>query len=143
MNEVFARIAEVGSKTERFPNCGYLYQNFDELVSLLEPLNSEDLPPVVIRGLICLIQDLASKSICNSFASADWMRYSARSFYCADHLVKYLPENRQESVYSYLNGIFAELMDSGVAPVIEKEVFDKYAKMPLTDDDSLKVYDEL
>jgi hypothetical protein len=142
MSKILTQIAKVSNKIEISPNCGYLYQYFDELVALLEPLKYETLPPVVIRGLKGLIQDLASESTYNNFSSAHWMKYSARSFYCADNLVKYLPENQQEFFYSYLNGIFAELMNSGVAPIIEKEVFDRYIKMNLTDDKSLKVYDE-
>ena len=142
MSKILTQIAKVSNKIETSPNCGYLYQYFDELVALLEPLKSETLPPVVIRGLKGLIQDLASESTYNNFSSANWMKYSARSFYCADNLVKYLPENQQEFFYSYLNGIFAELMNSGVAPIIEKEVFDRNIKMNLTDDRSLKIYDD-
>lgn len=142
MSNALTQLAKLTNKIEMSPNCGYLCQYFDELVALLEPLKSETLPPVLIRDLKGLIQNLAAESTYDNSSSVNRMKYSARSFYCADNLVKYLPENQQEFFYNYLNDIFAELINSGVAPIIEKGVFEKYIKMRITDDNCLKVYDE-
>ena len=143
MSEVLTQISKISKKIETSPTCGYLYQYFDELVALLDSHKVEELPPLVIRDLKGLIQDMASESTYNNYSSANWIRYSARSFFCADHLVKYLPENQQEFFYRYLNGFFTDLMASGVAPIIEKEVFEKYLKMNVTEDNRLKLYDSL
>ena len=143
MSEVLNQIAKVSTKIERSPNCGYLYQYFDELVALLETNKVEGLSQVVTRRLKGLIQDMASESTYNNFASANWMRYSARSFYCADYLVRYLPEDQHEFFYSYLNGFFVDLMETGVAPIIEKDVFERYYKMNFAEGDLVKTYDKL
>jgi hypothetical protein len=143
MSEVLTQIAKISNKIETSPNCGYLYQYFDELVRLLETHKTDELPPIAVRDLKGLILDMASESTYNNYSSVNWMRYSARAFYCADYLVKYLPENQQEFFYRYLNGFFADLMESGVAPIIEKEVFERYLKMNLTEDNLLKLYDSL
>jgi hypothetical protein len=143
MSEVLTQIVKISKKIETSPTCGYLYQYFDELVRLLEAHKTDGLPSVAVRDLKGLIQDMASKSTYNNYSSANWMRYSARAFYCADYLVKYLPVNQQDFFYRYLNGFFADLMDSGVAPIIEKEVFERYLKMNLIEDNLLKLYDSL
>ena len=143
MNEVLTQIAKISSKIENSPYCGYLYQYFDELVASLDSARTDGLPPIVVRDLKGLIQDMAVESIYNNVSSANWIRYSARAFYCADYLVRYLPEDQREFFYGYLNGFFSDLVDSGVAPIIEKEVFDKYLKMNLTEENYHTMYDRL
>lgn len=143
MDNVLTQISKISNKIENSPNCGYLYQYFDELVASLDSIRTDVLPPVVVRDLKGLIQDLAVESIYNNFASANWMRYSARAFYCADYLVRYLPEGQMEFFYGYLNGFFADLMESGVAPIIEKDALDRYLQMNFTADNGRKGYDNL
>ena len=143
MSEVLNQIAKISTKIERSPNCGYLYQYFDELVASLDSAGTDGLPHVVVRDLKGLIQDMAVESIHNNVSSANWIRYSARAFFCADYLVRYLPEDQREFFYGYLNGFFSDLVDSGVAPVIEEEVFDKYLKMSLTEENYHTMYDRL
>ena len=67
MSKILTQIAKVSNKIETSPNCGYLYQYFDELVALLEPLKSETLPPVVIRMRVQI--SLMERAICQANSS--------------------------------------------------------------------------
>ena len=92
-----------------------------------------------LRGLI---QDYAADSIYNNYASANWMRYSARCFYCADYLVRFLGDKPyQEGMESLLNSYFKDLVEHGVAPIIPQETLDKY--IAKNSEDPRKLYEAL
>ena len=125
---VISQIAKIRKKIEKTPGCSYLYGHFDKLVKLLKArtLTSEE-----NQSLKDLIRDYAVDSRFNNFASANWMRYSARCFYCADYLLAFLTDE-QEVMQKYLNGYFMELLEHYVAPIISQEVLDKYIRINIT-----------
>lgn len=73
----------------------------------------------------------------------NWIWYSVRAFHCADSLVKYLPEINHEFFYGNLNRCFLELVESGRAPIIRQEVFDRYLEMNLTQENHKELYSKL
>lgn len=107
--------------------CEYLYSRFDSLVDMLvgEPKLSE----AEMAMLYELIRDYAVESRFDNYTSANFMKYSARCFYCADYLAQYLGGIYAESAKNALNRYFLELVDSRVAPIIQQEVLDKYIQL--------------
>ena len=69
-------------------DCDYLYSRFDDLVKMLE-LKAK-LTDQEMMMLSDLVRDYAVDRRYNNYASANWMRYSARYFYCADRLAQYI-----------------------------------------------------
>ena len=90
-----------------------------------------------------LVRDYAVDSRYNNYASANWMRYSARCFYCADRLAQYITGIHKESIINMLNRYFWELVDSRVAPIIQQEVLDKYIQMHVTPSNAKELYGTL
>lgn len=125
MSNIILTINRISKKIKNSSGYSYLYEYFDELVKMLQ--DSGTLSVSERASLRGLIQDYAADSIYNNYASANWMRYSARCFYCADFLVRFLGDRSyQEGMESLLNTYFKELVDHGVAPIISQETLDKY-----------------
>ena len=140
MSNIILTINRISKKINTSSGDSYLYKYFDELVEMLH--NTETLSASEIASLRGLIQDYAADSIYNNYASANWMRYSARCFYCADFLVRFLSKKTfQEGMESLLNSYFKDLVDHGVAPIISQETLDKYIDKNL--EDPRKLYDTL
>ena len=125
MSDIIQTINRISKKIKNSSGYSYLYEYFDELVQMLQ--DAETLSSSELASLRGLIQDYATDSIYNNYASANWMRYSARCFYCADFLVRFLGDKpHQEGMESLLNSYFKDLVDHGVAPIISQETLDKY-----------------
>lgn len=126
MSDITIQIAKIRTRIRKSSGCSYLYKYFDELVESLNQRKKE-LSKNESSELTNLIEDFAQDSRYNNYASANWMRYSARCFYCADILVKYIPNDKERTAEEYLlNQYFLELVENGVAPIISQETFDKY-----------------
>jgi len=125
----------------RFLTDDYLYGGFDALVKSLEAPEKNPLDVSIKCGLIDLIESLAADSRYNNYASANWMRYSARCFYCADYLLKYI-NNLQERdrLIGKLNSYFMELVESGVAPIIPEETLNKYIRKNVNESNAKNLY---
>ena len=121
--------------------CSYLYSRFDDLVKMLE-LKAKLTDQEMIM-LSDLVRDYAVDSRYNNYASANWMRYSARCFYCADRLAQYITGIHKESIINMLNRYFWELVDSSVAPIIQQEVLDKYMQMHVNPSNAKELYGTL
>lgn len=121
--------------------CEYLYSRFESLVNMLE--TEQNLSNTEKVMLYELIRCYAADSRYDNYTSANWMRYSARCFYCADYLARYLDGMLAESVQNALNRYFIELVDSRVAPIIQYEVLDKYMQLHVTSFNSKRVYGRL
>ena len=140
MSNIISTINRISKKIQKSSGYSYLYKYFDELVEILQ--DAETLSTSEIASLRGLIQDYASDSIYNNYASANWIRYSARCFYCADYLVRFIGDKpNQEGMESLLNSYFKDLVDHGVAPIISQETLDKY--MNKNSEDPRKLYDTL
>lgn len=125
MSSIIQTINRISKKIKNSSGYNYLYEYFDELVQMLQ--GEETLSPSEQAGLRGLIHDYAADSIYNNYASANWMRYSARCFYCADFLVRFLDDKtHQEGMEGLLNSYFKDLVYHGVAPIISQETLDKY-----------------
>ena len=125
MSNIILTINRISKKINKSSGCSYLYKYFDELVEMLQ--DAETLSASEIASLRGLIQDYAADSIYNNYASANWMRYSARCFYCADYLVRFIGNQpNQEGMENLLNLYFKDLVNHGVAPIISQEILDKY-----------------
>ena len=139
MSSIVSTINRISKKIKKSSGCSYLYKYFDELVELL---NRAELSTSEISSIRGLVQDYAVDSIYNNYASANWMRYSARCFYCADFLVHFCSDKEnQEGMESLLNFYFKELVNHGVAPILPQETLDKYIDKNL--EEPLKLYDTL
>lgn len=143
MSDLITLIKRITKKIKNSSGCSYLYRYFDELIAFLDSIPREKLTEEELDGLADLISDFAYESTYNNFASANWMRYSARSFYCADYLIRYLPDKQQDAQMRYLNLYFLDLMESGVAPIIQQEVFDKYFQANLAQDNKTELYGKM
>lgn len=140
MSIIIPTINRISKKIKTSSGYSYLYKYFDELVEMLQA--TETLSSSEIASLRGLIQDYAADSIYNNYASANWMRYSARCFYCADYLVRFLGDKPyQDGMESLLNSYFKDLVEHGVAPIIPQETLDKY--IDKNSEDSRKLYDTL
>ena len=140
---IVSMIEKLRKRIRQSSGCGYLYHYFDDLVRELESLEKDKMPTEVSTALQSLIQDYAADCIYNTHSSANWVRYSARCFYCADYLMRYLPEPLRQTMESSLNGYFLRLTKAGVAPVLPEDVLDKYIEMNLKTKVALEVYDNL
>ena len=78
MTNIILTINRISKKIRSSSGDSYLYKYFDELVEMLQDV--EALSASEIASLRGLIQDYAADSIYNNYASANWMRYSARCF---------------------------------------------------------------
>lgn len=140
MSNIILTINRISKKIRSSSGDSYLYKYFDELVEMLQ--DTETLSASEIASLRGLIQDYAADSIYNNYASANWMRYSARCFYCADFLVRFLGDKpNQEGMVSLLNSYFKDLVEHGVAPIIPQETLDKY--IDKNTEDPRKLYETL
>lgn len=140
MSIIIPTINRISKKIKTSSGYSYLYKYFDELVEMLQA--TETLSSSEIASLRGLIQDYAADSIYNNYASANWMRYSARCFYCADYLVRFLgAKPYQDGMENLLNSYFKDLVEHGVAPIIPQETLDKY--IDKNSEDSRKLYDTL
>lgn len=140
MSNIILTINRISKKIRSSSGDSYLYKYFDELVEMLQ--DTETLSASEIASLRGLIQDYAADSIYNNYASANWMRYSARCFYCADFLVCFLGDKpNQEGMVSLLNSYFKDLVEHGVAPIIPQETLDKY--IDKNTEDPRKLYETL
>ena len=143
MSDLITLIKRITKKINNSSGCSYLYRYFDELIAFLDSIPREKLTEEELDVLADLISDFAYESTYNNFASANWMRYSARSFYCADYLIRYLPDKQQDGQMRYLNLYFLDLMESGVAPIIQQEVFNKYFHANLVQDNKTELYGKM
>ena len=140
MSNIILTINRICKKIKSSSGDSYLYKYFDELVEMLQ--GTETLSTSEITCLRGLIQDYAADSIYNNYASANWMRYSARCFYCADYLVRFLGDKpKQEEMEILLNSYFKKLVDHRVAPIISQETLDKY--IDKNSEDFRQLYDTL
>lgn len=140
-NNLIIEIERLRKSISTSSGCEYLYSRFDSLVNMLETeQNLSDTEKVMLYELI---RCYAADSRYDNYTSANWMRYSARCFYCADYLTRYLDGMLAESVQNVLNRYFIELVDSRVAPIIQQEVLDKYIQLNVNSFSSKKVYGRL
>ena len=142
MSAIVEQINKIEDKVWR-SGCGYLYDHYDELVRLLNATGKENLTREEIGSLRGLVSRYAYESTYDNSSSVNWIWYSVRAFYCADSLVGYLPEINHEHFYGLLNGCFLELVESGRAPIISQEVFDRYLEMNLTEENRRELYTKL
>lgn len=139
MSSIISTINRISKKIKKSSGCSYLYEYFDELVELLQDAELSAFEIASLRGLV---QDYAADSIYNNYASANWMRYSARCFYCADFLVCFCGDKEnQEGMESQLNTYFKDLVNHGVAPILPQKTLDKYIDKNL--EEPRKLYDTL
>lgn len=142
--EIIKQIADIRERIPKFHTYSYLYEGFDALVKSLDDQSGSLLNSTEIVELKDLIEVLARESVYNNFASANWMLYSARCFYCADYLVKYLNEPRdRRNMENFLNLYFKDLVSSGVAPIIPAGTLDKYIKMNISPANAKELYGTL
>lgn len=141
MDDLIKHINSLDNKIHNSSGCNYLYSDFDELVNELE-VKKDKLTTEGVMSLILLFRDLALEARYNH-CSVNWIRYSARSFYCADYLIRYLPKDWKSRTESFLNYLFNELIKGEVAAIIPKEVFNKYLDKNLTDENYANYYDTI
>ena len=141
MDNLIIMINRLRKNIRKSSDCDYLYSRFDDLVKMLE-LKAK-LTDQEMMMLSDLVRDYAVDSRYNNYASANWMRYSARCFYCADRLAQYITGMHKESIMIMLNRYFGELVDSSVAPIIQQEVLDKYIQMHVTPSNAKELYGTL
>ncbi|MBP5328216.1 MAG: hypothetical protein J6Y98_09955 [Bacteroidales bacterium] len=143
MNDVICKIAKIKKRIHKSSSCDYLYSHFDDLLTELNTLKEGNLPIDVSSELCSLIHVYAEDSIYNTNASANWVRYSARCFYCADYLVHYLEEPSKEKEEGFLNGYFFQLVEACVAPVLQQDVLAKYIQRNINSIPPVELYDNL
>ncbi len=136
------QINRIRKKISKSSGCSYLYRYFDDLVRSLQN-RQEPLSIAESSELIDLICDYARDSRYNNFASANWVRYSARCFYCADFLLNYLADTHTTGLKRTLNQYFMELVDSGVALIIPQDVVDKYLENNINPENHKNFYNHL
>lgn len=142
--DLIARISKIRKRISNSSGDRYLYKYFDELVEELERQKGIEHSSEEYDELRELIEAYARDSCYNTYGSANWVRYSARCFYCADYLVRYLPQGQsQNSMEHFLNLYFVDLIDRKVAPIISKEVFDKYFTRNITPDNQKDFYNKI
>jgi len=143
MNEVINKIGRLRKKIWKSSGCSYLYSYFDELVHELDLIEKDKIPTEVSTELRSLIRDYAADSIYNTHSSANWVRYSARCFFCADHLTKYLTEPLQQTAITFLEEYFQRLTEAGVAPVLPNDVLVKWINIGKNSKAPIELYDIL
>lgn len=72
-------IAKLAQKIQNSSGDSRLYHHFDELKVILDSHNKGEFTDEEKSGLEDLIHFYAYESTYNNFASANWLRYSARS----------------------------------------------------------------
>lgn len=143
MNNTINKIRKVKKRIKTSPGCKYLYSQFDDLVKDLNSFMVGELPEEVSAELCSLIHDYAHDSTYNTYASANWVRYSARCFYCADFLVHFLTEPSQKVAEELLNGVFLKLVEYRIAPIIQQDTLTKYIERNISPAKPIDLYDNL
>lgn len=143
MNKIYLLIKKLCKKIKTSSGCRYLYCYFDELVCELDAIGKVEISLDMSRALLSLIQNYADDCMYNTYGSANWVRYSARCFYCADYLTRYLEDSLQQTVEASLNRYFIRLADAGVAPVLPEDVIDKYIERVIKSETPQEIYDKL
>ena len=142
MDNIIVQINRIRKRISKSSGCSYLYRYFDDLVRSLQN-RQEPLSIAESSELIDLICDYARDSRYNNFASANWVRYSARCFYCADFLLNYLADTHTAGLKRTLNQYFMELVDSGVALIIPQDVVDKYLENNINPENHKNFYNHI
>ncbi len=143
MNKVYLIIEKLRKKIKSSSGCSYLYNYFDELVRELDLIGKDGISHNMSMALQSLIEDYAADSLYNTHSSANWGRYSARCFYCADYLTRYLEGTLLQEADVSLNVYFARLIEAGVAPILPNEIIDKYIEVEIKSKKTQDVYDTL
>lgn len=143
MNKVYLIIEKLRKKIKSSSGCSYLYNYFDELVRELDLIGKDGISHNMSMALQSLIEDYAADSLYNTHSSANWVRYSARCFYCADYLTRYLEGTLLQEADVSLNVYFARLIEAGVAPILPNEIIDKYIEVEIKSKKTQDVYDTL
>lgn len=144
MEDLLLQMSRIKKKISNSHGCSYLYSYFDELVKSLEAKGTDGLSDTENVELQELIESYARESVYNNFASAEWMMYSTRSFYCADYLVRYLsPQNVRRNMEHFLSLYFLDLVKSGVASIIQRDSLDKYMSKMIETSEAKDLYDTL
>lgn len=143
MNNVILLINKLRKKIKSSSGCSYLYEYFDDLVCELDSIGKYKIPQDVSIALLSLIQDYVADCMYNTYGSANWVRYSARCFYCADYLTRYLQEPLQQMADASLSDYFIRLTKAMVAPVLPQEVIDKYIEKRIKSKTPDEIYDQL
>lgn len=143
MSKIINQIYKIQNRIERIDRCEYLYEWFDELVGLFDSDEYSALSQEERACLRELVMTYARESTHNNYGSDNWVRYSARCFYCTDYLGKYLGEGDVVGNTSYLNSYFVRLVNSGVAAIIPEETLDKYIQFNVSTHDAKMVYGTL
>lgn len=116
----------IRKKINKSSGCGYLYHHFDNVCSLLEDWKNTIPNDNDIQELAETIEAYANECYYCNYKSLGWFQYAARSFYCANYLVRYFPDEYISNLQYSLNVVFERLMDSEAISFVEKELFDKY-----------------
>lgn len=143
MSEIVSHIDRIMNCIKKIDRCEYLYEWFEELVVFLDSNEHSVLSQEERACLRELVMTYARESMHNNYGSDNWVRYSARCFYCADYLGKYLGEWDVVANTSYLNRFFIQLVNSGVAAIIPEETLNKYIQFNVSTHDVKMVYGTL
>ena len=142
MSAIVKLIERIEDKVWKSGSC-YLYDDYDELMNLLNTIGRENLTSKEVVSLRGLVSKYAYESVYDNSSLVSWTWYSVRAFYCADSLVGYLPEKNHEFFYGLLNQCFLELVENGRAPIIERETLCRYLQINITDDNHKDLYSKL
>lgn len=125
--ELKMTLQRIRKKIDNSSGCGYLYHHFDNMCSLLDEWKNTEPNDLDIQELIETLESYSYECrYCNYNNSLGWLKYSARSFYCADYLLKFIPDSCKSNLQYSLQLDFDCLMDSEAISFVDKELFDKY-----------------
>lgn len=143
MESLHLQIVSIKKDIEKFYTYDYLFDGFERLIKIIESGRNTPLTTSENFELMELIQILAKESRYNNYASSNWVRYSARCFFCADALIQYIDKDYKDNQMIFLNDYFLELVNSGVAPIIPDETLDKYIQINIVGKSVCDFYDSL
>lgn len=126
MEDVNVALKRIRRKIDKSSGCSYLYQYFDGLVKELEIWVRQH-PNETPEELIETIESYAAEcNFCN-YSSPGWLMYAARSFYCADTLIKFVSDDSGRRNLTHLMSLyFEDLMDSEAISLIDCKILKKY-----------------
>lgn len=133
--ELQLKLRRIRKKIDTSSGCGYLYHHFEDLIFDIEKWHLANPDALDHKELFDTVKKFIDESTFCTWGSPGWLLYSARCFYCANVMLKFIHgcEVKKE-LQEYQMNCFRKLLNTEVVSVLDSsllnENIDKFKGTP-------------
>lgn len=121
------KLKRIRKKIDTSSGCGYLYHHFDDLISDLEKWHIANPEALDHKELFDTVKKFIDESTFRTWGSPGWLLYSARCFYCANVMLKYIHGNEVRKILQeYQTECFRRLLSTEVVSVLDRFLLNEF-----------------